>query len=67
MPHGLSFAAIAQQFNLRYCQPKQLEQFIGEYQTALAEHHTLIEVCTSNNSNQLSLQQLKEQIEYATF
>lgn len=67
LPHGLTFAAICRQFCVDYYQPKQLDEFKANYQTATKNTRSLIEVCVKNDQTAKQLEQLKEQIQDATF
>ncbi len=67
LPHGLTFAQICAQFAIDYYQPKQLDEFKENYQKATKNSRSLIEVCLKNDQTSKQLEQLKEQIHYATF
>ncbi len=67
LPHGLSFAPICAQFAIDYYQPEQLSEFKENYQKATKNPRSLIEVCLKNDQTSKQLEQLKEQIHYATF
>lgn len=67
LPHGLNFSDICKQFAITYYQPKGLDDFEDNYQTASKSNLSLIEVCTENSQTYHQLEQLKEQIQDATF
>ena len=67
LPHGLTFADISRQFAIDYYRPKQLDEFKDNYQKALKNDLSLIEICVKNNQTYTQLEQLKEQIQDATF
>ena len=67
LPHGLTFADTCRQFSIDYYQPKQLDEFKANYQTATKNKLSLIEICVENDQTSKQLEQLKEQIQYATF
>ncbi|MCW8995693.1 MAG: 2-succinyl-5-enolpyruvyl-6-hydroxy-3-cyclohexene-1-carboxylic-acid synthase [Psychromonas sp.] len=67
LPHGLSFADICKQFSVDYYHPKELPEFKNNYQTALKNSCSLIEICVKNDQTAKQLEQLKEQIQNATF
>ena len=67
LPHGLTFADTCRQFSIDYYQPKQLDEFKASYQTATRNKFSLIEICLENDQTVKQLEQLKEQIKYATF
>lgn len=67
LPHGLTFAESCKQFAIDYYQPKQLDEFKANYQTAAKNRLSLIEVCVKNEQTAKQLAQLKEQIKDATF
>jgi 2-succinyl-5-enolpyruvyl-6-hydroxy-3-cyclohexene-1-carboxylate synthase len=67
LPHGLTFADSCRQFAIDYYQPKQLDEFKDNYQTAAKNFRSLIEVCVENAQTSKQLEQLKEQIQDATF
>ena len=67
LPHGLTFANTCKQFSIDYYQPTQLDEFRDNYQTAVKNNRSLIEVCVKNNQTYKQLEQLKEQLQHATF
>jgi len=67
LPHGLTFADTCKQFDLDYYQPTQLDEFIDNYQRAVKNKRSLIEVCVENTQTYKQLEQLKEQLQNATF
>ena len=67
LPHGLTFNEICKQFSIDYYQPRQLDEFKDDYQTATKNTLSLIEVCVKNDQTFKQLEQLKEQIQDATF
>ena len=67
LPHGLTFADTCRQFSIDYYQPRQLDEFEDNYQTATKNIRSLIEVCIENDQTFKQLEQLKEQIQDATF
>jgi 2-succinyl-5-enolpyruvyl-6-hydroxy-3-cyclohexene-1-carboxylate synthase len=67
LPHGLTFAETCRQFAIDYYQPKELTEFMDNYQTAAKNSLSLIEICVKNDQTSKQLEQLKEQIKNATF
>lgn len=66
VPHGLSFKASCEQFCIDYYNPNQLIDFEANYNQCLQGKHSLIEVTLPNQQSATQLEQLKEQINYAT-
>lgn len=66
-PHGLSFADTCRQFAIDYYNPKQIVDFEQDYQKALKNGRSLIEICVNNDQTYQQIEQLKEQIQYAAF
>jgi 2-succinyl-5-enolpyruvyl-6-hydroxy-3-cyclohexene-1-carboxylate synthase len=66
LPHGLNFKASCEQFCIDYYNPNQLIDFEVSYNQCLQGKHSLIEVTLENQQSATQLQQLKEQIQYAT-
>lgn len=67
LPHGLTFASSCQQFDIDYYQPSQLNEFEGNYNKALKNRCSMIEICVNNEQTSKQLTQLKEQINDVTF
>ena len=66
LPHGLDFKASCEQFCIDYHNPNQLIDFKDTYNKCLQGKHSLIEVTLANQQSATQLEQLKEQINYAT-
>lgn len=66
LPHGLNFKASCEQFCIDYYNPNQLIDFEASYNQCLGGKHSLIEVTLENRQSATQLEQLKEQIKYAT-
>ena len=66
-PHGLNFTDTCRQFAIDYYKPKQTVDFERDYQKALKNARSLIEICVKNEQTYQQLEQLKEQIQYAAF
>lgn len=67
LPHGLTFADTCKQFSIDHYKPMQLEEFKNNYQSALKNSLSLIEICVENEQTSRQLEQLKEQVKDATF
>ncbi len=67
LPHGLTFSDSCRQFSIDYYNPRQLDEFKGNYQTALKNRVSLIEISVKNDQTSIQLEQLKELIKDATF
>ncbi|WP_028863568.1 2-succinyl-5-enolpyruvyl-6-hydroxy-3-cyclohexene-1-carboxylic-acid synthase [Psychromonas aquimarina] len=67
LPHGLNFADSCRQFSIDYYKPAKLDEFEQNYQKALQNSVSLIEICVENNQTNSQLETLKEQIKNATF
>ncbi|MCP5079938.1 MAG: 2-succinyl-5-enolpyruvyl-6-hydroxy-3-cyclohexene-1-carboxylate synthase, partial [Psychromonas sp.] len=66
LPHGLNFKASCEQFCIDYHNPNQLIDFAETYNQCLQGKHSLIEVTLENQQSATQLEQLKEQVKYAT-
>ena len=66
LPHGLTFAEICKQFSMDYYQPKKIDEYKKNYQIAIKNCLSLIEICVKNEQTSQQLQQLKEHIQNAT-
>ena len=66
LPHGLNFKASCEQFSIDYYNPNQHIDFEASYNQCLHGKHSLIEVTLENQQSATQLEQLKEQIIYAT-
>jgi len=66
LPHGLNFKASCEQFSIDYYNPNQLLDFEVSYNQCLHGKHSLIEVTLENQQSATQLEQLREQIIYAT-
>ena len=66
LPHGLNFKASCEQFSIDYHNPNQLFDFEVTYNQCLRGKHSLIEVTLENQQSATQLEQLKENIKYAT-
>jgi len=67
LPHGLTFAESCKQFSIDYYQPKQIDEFKDNYQKALTNGPSLIEITVKNDQTSEQLAALKKQIKNATF
>ncbi|MFT6985125.1 MAG: 2-succinyl-5-enolpyruvyl-6-hydroxy-3-cyclohexene-1-carboxylate synthase [Psychromonas sp.] len=67
LPHGLTFADTCKQFSINYYQPSRVDEFKSNYQKALKNEISLIEVCVKNDQTSEQLEYIKEQIKNATF
>ena len=56
LPHGLTFADTCRQFAVDYYQPKQLDEFKANYQTATKNNLSLIEICVENDQTSKQLE-----------
>lgn len=66
-PHGLSFADICRQFAVDYYKPKQIVDFENDYQKALQNTCSLIEICVDNEQTYRQIEQLKKQVLHGSF
>jgi 2-succinyl-5-enolpyruvyl-6-hydroxy-3-cyclohexene-1-carboxylate synthase len=66
LPHGLNFKSSCEQFCIDYYNPNQIIDFEATYNKCLQGKHSLIEVTFENQQSATQLEQLKEQIRYAT-
>ena len=66
LPDGLNFKAICEQFCIDYYNPNQVTDFKDTYNRSLQSKHSLIEITLPNQQSATQLQQLKEQVHYAT-
>ena len=67
LPHGYTFKPICEQFGLEYYQPTSIEAFEENYQSAIKEGSSLIEICVENNQAHEQLNKIKQLIQNATF
>lgn len=66
LPHGLNFKASCEQFAVDYHNPNQLHEFATIYNQALQGKNSLIEITLQNQQTATQLEQLREQVKYAT-
>lgn len=65
-PHGLTFEAAAQMFNLNYSRPSTKEEFVRTYKIALtSKSSTLIEVTSDRKQNAAVMKELQGMIRQA--
>ena len=62
-PHGLTFQAAAEMFNLNYANPATKDDFVRAYQAALRSNtSTLIEITSDRKRNVAMFKKLQEKI-----
>lgn len=66
-PHGLSFADTCRQFAIDYYRPEQIADFENDYQKALKNGRSLIEICVTNEQTYQQIEQLKKQVQHGAF
>ena len=66
LPHGYTFKPICNQFDLTYYQPTDIDQFNVNYQQAVKQGNSLIEINVENNQAFDQLNELKTLIQHAT-
>lgn len=65
LPHGYTFKASCEQFGVSYYHPTNIDMFKDDYQQALKQGNSLIEICVENNQSHDQLNQLKALIQHA--
>ena len=67
LPHGYTFKPTCDQFGLQYYQPTSIETFEENYQSAIKQGSSLIEICIENSQSHEQLNQIKQLIQDASF